>query len=87
MLGRGSLEVGSGARGGWAGSGARRLLALPRHPPSGRPELGGHPSLDRRALTDAWAPSADNAPILGRSAREKVEEKTQFRLNSGEFTG
>ena len=79
--------MGSGARGGWAGWGARCLLALPRRPPSGRPELRGHPSLDRRALTDAWAPSADNAPIQGRSARERVEENTQFRLNSGEFTG
>lgn len=62
--------------GGSAGWGAGCLTAPPLHPPSCRLELGGHPSLGQRAPTNAWALSADSAPIPGRSTGRKKWEKT-----------
>lgn len=78
--------MGSEVQGGWAGWGAGCLPAPLQHPPLGRPELGDHPGLGRRVQTDAWALSADNAPILGRSTTEKMRGKTQLKINSSWFT-
>lgn len=70
--------MGLEAQGGWAGWGAGHLSAPRPHHPLGRLELGDHPDLGQRVQTDAWALSAGNAPILGRSTREKIGEKAQF---------
>lgn len=79
------LEVGFEALGGWANWGVEHLSAHHLHLPLCRPELGDHRGPGQTVLTDAWAPSADSAPIQGRSV-EKVKEKCKVIFSSGMFS-